>query len=141
MRQQAGAAHIVNTGSISGCGPNPRATTMAAGAYITSKYAVVGLSETLRDELEPDGIGVTVLCPAGVRSRIFEAERNRPEALGGPAPATAEQWEGMEPREIGLLLLDAVLEDRLFVFTETWPRRFIERRHARMMAAFDVLDS
>ena len=78
---------------------------------------------------------------AGVRSRIYEAERNRPEALGGPAPASAEQWEGMEPREIGLLLLDAVREDRLFVFTETWPRRFIGRRHARMMAAFDVLDS
>ena len=47
MRQQAGAAHIVNTGSISGCGPYPRPTTMAAGAYITSKYAVVGLSEAL----------------------------------------------------------------------------------------------
>ena len=141
MRQQAGAAHIVNTGSISGCGPYPRPTTMAAGAYITSKYAVVGLSEALCDELEPEGIGVTVLCPAGIRSRIFDAERNRPETLGGPAPAPVDQWEGMEPREIGRMLLDAVREDRLFVFTETWPRRFIERRHARMMAAFDVLDA
>ena len=101
MRQQAGAAHIVNTGSISGCGPYPRPATMAAGAYITSKYAVVGLSESLRDELEPEGIGVTVLCPAGVRSRIFDAARNRPKALGGPASAPVAQWEGMEPREIG----------------------------------------
>ena len=141
MRQQAGGAYIVNTGSISGCGPYPRPTTMAAGAYITSKYAVVGLSEALHDELEPEGIGVTVLCPAGIRSRIFEAERNRPEGLGGPAPAPVDQWEGMEPREIGRMLLDAVREDRLFVFTETWPRRFIERRHARMMAAFDLLEA
>ncbi len=82
-----------------------------------------------------------MLCPAGIRSRIFDAERNRPEALGGPGPAPVDRWEGMEPGEIGRMLLDAVREDRLFVFTETWPRRFIERRHARMMAAFDVLDA
>ena len=141
MRQQDGAAYIVNTGSISGCGPYPRPTTMAAGAYITSKYAVVGLTEALRDELEPDGIGVTALCPAGIRSRIFDAARNRPDALGGAAPASVDQWDGMEPTEIGRMVLDAVREDRPFVFTDTWPRRFIERRHQRMMAAFDLLET
>lgn len=141
MRQQDGAAYVVNTGSISGCGPYPRPTTMAAGAYITSKYAVVGLTEALRDELEPDGIGVTALCPAGIRSRIFDAARNRPEALGGAAPASVDQWEGMEPTEIGRMVLDAVREDQLYVFTDTWPRRFIERRHKAMMAAFDLLET
>ncbi len=114
---------------------------MLAGAYITSKYAVVGLTESLHDELEPDGIGVTALCPAGIRSRIFDAARNRPEALGGAAPASVDQWEGMEPTEIGRMVLDAVREDRPFVFTDTWPRRFIERRHQRMMAAFDLLEA
>ena len=141
MREQAGAAHIVNTGSISGCAPYPRPRTMLAGAYITSKYAVVGLTESLHDELEPEGIGVTALCPAGIRSRIFDAERNRPAALGGPAPAPVEQWEGMEPTEIGRMVLDAVREDQLYVFTDTWPRRFIERRHEAMMAAFDLLET
>ena len=116
-----------------------------AHPHATERVAVVhnGIIENfqaLRDELEPERIGVTVLCPAGIRSRIFDAERNRPAALGGPAPAPVDQWEGMEPREIGRMLLDAVREDRLFVFTETWPRRFIERRHARMMAAFDLLE-
>ena len=141
MRAQAGTAHIVNTGSISGCAPYPRPRTMLAGAYITSKYAVVGMTESLRDELEPDGIGVTALCPAGIRSRIFDAERNRPEALGGPAPAPVEQWEGMEPREIGRMVLAGVRADRPFVFTEAWPRGFIERRHERLMAALDALET
>ena len=141
MRRQDGAAYIVNTGSISGCAPYPRPTTMLAGAYITSKYAVVGLTESLHDELEPDGIGVTALCPAGIRSRIFDAARNRPDGLGGPAPAPVDQWDGMEPAEIGRMVLDAVREERLYVFTDTWPRRFIERRHERMMAAFDLLET
>ena len=141
MRRQAGAAHIVNTGSISGCAPYPRPTTLLAGAYITSKYAVVGLTESLHDELEPEGIGVTALCPAGVRSRIFDAARNRPEALGGPAAASVEQWEGREPAEIGRMVLDAVREDRLYVFTDAWPRGFVERRHERMLAAFELLEA
>src|SRR3954447_10608790 len=58
--------HIVNTASTGGL--------MAPGgiaAYCASKYAVVGLSESLRAELAPAGIGVSVLCPGGVRSNLF----------------------------------------------------------------------
>ena len=77
--------------------------------------------------------------PASARASSRPSATAR-KALGGPAPASVDQWEGMEPREIGRMLLDAVSEDRLFVFTDTWPRRFIERRHERMMAAFDLLE-
>src|SRR6185437_6626548 len=64
VRRQWG--HIVNTGSTGGL--------MAPGgiaAYCASKFAVVGLSESLRAELAPAGIGVSVLCPGGVRSNLF----------------------------------------------------------------------
>src|SRR5439155_19560312 len=48
------------------------------GVYNTSKYAVVGLSETLAKDLRPYGIGVSVLCPMGVATQIRASERNRP---------------------------------------------------------------
>ena len=64
MRAQGAAAHIVNTGSISGLYPTPN-----QGAYTATKYAVVGYSERLRAELEPEGIGVSVLWPSGVARR------------------------------------------------------------------------
>jgi NAD(P)-dependent dehydrogenase (short-subunit alcohol dehydrogenase family) len=77
-----GTGHVVNVASIAGLAP------IAGGGnapYAASKFAVVGLSETLRVELDalaPD-IGVTVVCPGPVATRIREAERNRPAALGG----------------------------------------------------------
>lgn len=65
MHRQGGG-HIVNTGSISGVIPVP-----GQALYNTTKYAVVGLSESLRLELEPEGISVTVACPGPVVSRIW----------------------------------------------------------------------
>ena len=68
--------HIVNTASMAGL-----IASQGLGVYNTSKYAVVGLSETLAKDLQPYGIGVSVLCPMGVETRIRESERSRPAAL------------------------------------------------------------
>ena len=57
--------HVVNTASMAGL-----VATRGLGIYNTSKYAVVGLSETLAKDLAPHGIGVSVLCPMGVATRI-----------------------------------------------------------------------
>lgn len=65
MRAQGGG-HIINTASIAGVIPVP-----GQALYNTTKYAVVGLSESLRFELEPEGIGVTVVCPGPVVSKIW----------------------------------------------------------------------
>ena len=77
--------HIVSTASIAGLISN------RSIAYDVSKYGVVALSEGLRPELAPRGIGVSVLCPGYVRTRIVESGRNLPERfagkVGGP-PAT-----------------------------------------------------
>lgn len=75
-----GSGHVVNTASIAGLAPIPGGGN---GAYTASKHAVVGLSETLTVELAAVGakVGVTVLCPGPVPSRIHMAARNRPPEL------------------------------------------------------------
>ena len=75
-----GHGHVVNTASIAGLAPIPGGGN---GAYTASKHAVVGLSETLSVELAAVGadVGVTVLCPGPVPSRIHTAARNRPSEL------------------------------------------------------------
>jgi NAD(P)-dependent dehydrogenase (short-subunit alcohol dehydrogenase family) len=75
-----GSGHVVNTASMAGLTPVPGGGN---GAYTASKHAVVGLSETLAVELAAIGadVGVTILCPGPVPSRIHHAERNRPADL------------------------------------------------------------
>jgi NAD(P)-dependent dehydrogenase (short-subunit alcohol dehydrogenase family) len=78
LRAGHGERHVVITSSSSFFVPGVR-----LGAYVTSKYAVVGFGEVLRLELEPEGIGVTMLFPAGMETRHLESSAlARPEALG-----------------------------------------------------------
>ncbi len=69
--------------------------------YATSEYAVVAMSEGLAKQVGPLGIGVTVVCPGYVRTRIGESSRNRPERYGParrPDPnSTAESWRLRRP--------------------------------------------
>jgi NAD(P)-dependent dehydrogenase (short-subunit alcohol dehydrogenase family) len=98
--------------------------------YATSKFAVVAMSEGLAMQLEPLGIGVTVLCPGFVRTRISGSGRNRPERYGparAPDPASpagrlaAEsarlQQAGLDPADIAAQALTAIREEELYVFT------------------------
>src|SRR5713226_3989798 len=80
MIAQKEPGHIVNTASMAGL-----VATRGLGIYNTSKYAVVGLSETLAKDLAPHGIGVSVLCPMGVATRIGASDRNRPQHLKNAA--------------------------------------------------------
>ena len=68
--------HIVNTASIAGLGG-----AAGLGVYCTSKFAVVGLSESLHHDLaaRDSHVGVSVLCPGFVNTRIFESDRNMPD--------------------------------------------------------------
>ena len=74
----AGEGHVVNTASMAGV-----VGITGLGVYNASKFAVVGMSEALRADLADSGVGVSVLCPGMVRTRILESERNRPDALVG----------------------------------------------------------
>jgi NAD(P)-dependent dehydrogenase (short-subunit alcohol dehydrogenase family) len=77
-------AHVMATSSSGGL------VAGTLGVYVTTKFAVVGIMESLRTELEGKNVGVSVFCPGLVRSDIINSERNRPAELaneGGKAPA------------------------------------------------------
>ena len=80
MREQGTPAHIVNTASIAGL----LSGVAFIGPYCATKVAVVSISETLAQELaiEESPIGVSVLCPSSVDTKVMESERGRPAALG-----------------------------------------------------------
>jgi NAD(P)-dependent dehydrogenase (short-subunit alcohol dehydrogenase family) len=91
---QQGEGHIVNTASMAGLLAAP-----GMGAYNASKHAVVAISETLYRELEltgaSPGVGVSVLCPGFVKTRIAEADRNWPTRLGAhPRSPRRASWSG-----------------------------------------------
>ncbi|MBN8832630.1 MAG: SDR family NAD(P)-dependent oxidoreductase [Sphingomonadales bacterium] len=78
MKARGLGGYIVNTASM--------ASFLAAGApgiYNTTKFAVRGLTESLRYGLAPHGIGVSVLCPGLVNSYIYASDDVRPDALKG----------------------------------------------------------
>src|SRR6202171_439349 len=77
IRKHGEGGHIVNTASMAGI-----YSGLGFSPYVASKFAVVGMSEGLATQLRPLGIGVTVLCPGYVRTRIGESGRNRPERYG-----------------------------------------------------------
>ena len=112
------------------------------GVYNTSKYAVVGLSETLQKDLRPFNIGVSVLCPMGVTTNIGRSERSRPADLknpGGPPPTDGIELIGryLTPEHVAGRVLRAVKANRLYVITHEEAREPLRRRFERMDKAFE----
>jgi short-subunit dehydrogenase len=108
------------------------------GPYNASKFAVVAISETLHAEqrmLQQD-IGVSVLCPGFVSTRIFESGRNRPEEFGGPpeeGPGEGGQGRqmienGLPPSDVADHVVDAVRDGRFYVLTHPGMKPAIEAR-------------
>jgi NAD(P)-dependent dehydrogenase (short-subunit alcohol dehydrogenase family) len=121
---EQGEGHIVNTASMAGLTSPPFMST-----YNVSKHAVVTLSETLFADLAlagASGVGVSVLCPGWVRTRIHEAARNRP---GSPAPDVdgptagfgdfvgALIADGLDPDDVADQVIDAILTRRFYILT------------------------
>lgn len=133
MIAQGEPGHVVNTASMAGL-----VASQGLGVYNTSKYAVVGLSETLAKDLRAYGIGVTVVCPMGVRTRIRQSERNRPAELASPA-ARGEPVEligrTLEAAEVAAMVLDAIRANRLYVITHDEGLEPLRRRFERLERA------
>jgi NAD(P)-dependent dehydrogenase (short-subunit alcohol dehydrogenase family) len=145
IRAHGEGGHIVNTASMAGM-----VSGLGLSPYATSKFAVVGMSEGLATELQPLGIGVTVVCPGFVRTRISESGRNRPERYGprwtpdaaSPAGAlTARLTEltrsGLDPSDVAVRVLTAIHDDELYVFTHPEMRDGLKSRFAAILAAMD----
>jgi NAD(P)-dependent dehydrogenase (short-subunit alcohol dehydrogenase family) len=138
MRETAGERHIVNTGSMSGLIVRAGLTL---GVYSASKHAVVAYTEALRNELAPEGIGVSVLCPATVATRISDAGRNRQAEYGGPfqrnVPASAAVNQGMDPTDVGRLVVRGIRENRLYIQTHREGRETVDARYRALSASFE----
>ena len=137
FRDQGTPAHIVNTGSEHSLGvPNTQ-----IGFYTATKHAVLGLTDVLRREV-PDHMGVSILCPGIVRTEIWNAARNRPEALGGPQDGPPEAQvimdQGMDAREIGRRAVAGVERGDFYIFTHSHVRKFVEERTTEILATFDA---
>lgn len=113
--------HIVNTASMAGLLSFP-----GMGAYNVAKFAVVTMSEVLSLETRDTGLGVSVLCPGFVQTRIHESDRNRPEHLVPRDQPTPEQEEmramvgelvagGKDPAEIADHVVDAIRTGRFYI--------------------------
>ena len=141
IRAHGEGGHIVNTASMAGMNSG-----LGFSPYAASKFAVVNMSEGLAMQLEPLGIGVTVVCPGFVRTRISENARNRPERYGRSEPPGAlttrlaeRVRSGLEPSDVAAQVVTAISEDELYVFTHhdaNW-RAELEARFAAILAAMD----
>ncbi len=146
LRSQGTPAHIVNTASVAGI----LSGVMFIGPYAATKSAVVSISETLRQEFAfaQLPIGVSVLCPSSVDTRVMESERGRPPALGterrreaaeGFRLAIRESFTGptgMSPAQVADRVLEAVRSGRFWVITHPGEKPSVEQRVAEMLAEF-----
>ena len=140
IRRHGGEGHIVNTASIAGfqIGGHRR-----SGSYGAMKFAVVALSESIAYDLKDSPIGVSVLAPAAVRTRIYTSGENRPERFGGPysEPGNdafqSELDDGLEPDVVGERVVRAIRHNEFYVFTHMHTKDWLRARHQRIIAAFD----
>jgi NAD(P)-dependent dehydrogenase (short-subunit alcohol dehydrogenase family) len=139
-----GEGHVVNTSSMGGLIAGPWMSP-----YHATKHAAVALSESVHHELAAIGspVGVSVLCPGSVRTRIHEAYRNWPARYGpwpaGPdAPGIAE-WRrtasatvesGTDPALIATAVRDAIVGDRFWILTHPEFSGLVQDKYRR---AFD----
>jgi len=146
IRAHGEGGHFVNTASMAGMNGG-----LGFSPYTAAKFAVVGMSEGLSQQLKPYGIGVSVLCPHFVRTRIGESGRNRQgrygETQAPPDPASpngqmlalisASIAAGLDPADVAARVLAAIRDDELYVFTHPDMRGHVDARFAAIQAAMD----
>ena len=138
MLKAGGARHIVNTASLTGL----VAIEAVGSVYTASKYALIGMSEILQQELAQTEVGVTILCPGAVNTRILESERNRPDSSAtaetAPVPGGLDESfvRMIEPVDVAAMVLDAVRDNKLYVVTHPEWFPMIEQRVKLLESAF-----
>jgi NAD(P)-dependent dehydrogenase (short-subunit alcohol dehydrogenase family) len=145
MAAQDGEKHIVLTASIAGLAP------FSMTIYSTTKYAIVGMGESLAQESEANGygIGVSILCPGGVDTKFGTSDRNRPDGQAGGQVSPIGTSRGsrgsdpdrlqtaMHPRDVGVCVREAIVDGDLYIVPHPYTRALVEARFARLGAAYD----
>ncbi len=136
--------HVVNTGSIGGFQVR-KSEHWHQALYAATKYAVTALSEGLRMDLEEFGIGVSVLAPSAVATKIGTSDRNRPGRFGGPAEGSLKpvvdqmlRQTGVSPDIVGERVIQGIIDNEAYIFTHLDVRAWLEERHRAIEAAFDA---
>ncbi len=131
---EQGEGHVVNTASLAGL-----TSPGMLGPYNVTKHSVVTMSETLYRDLDAVGsrVGVSVLCPGFVQTRIAESERNRPD--WAPADLQAQGVEfhgvvrnlvaaGIRPSAVAEKVIYAVRHNRFYIITHDDTHAMVETR-------------
>jgi len=133
---------ILNVSSMAGMGGVPY-----SGAYTASKAAVVALSESWAAELQDKRIGVSVLCPAFVQTRIYDSERNRPDKYKSEnyqienessfSKQTKQMVkDGIDVSIVGKRVVEAINHGELYIFTHPNYRQVNQERFNGIDEAF-----
>lgn len=141
---EQGEGHVVNTASAAGLITGP-----GMAAYFASKHGVVALTEALANDLVMSGngaVGVSVLCPEFVRTRIHEAERNLPSTVevaptdGEPNALISQQLfgqmveGGIDPADVAAEVLDAVRSNRFWILPHDTTLPLAQQRWSKIAA-------
>lgn len=131
MQAQGEGGYFINTASMAGHLASPQ-----MGAYTATKFAVVGLSESLRLDLADHNIGVSVLCPGWVKTDINKAHLNRPSGTRdvgqdqNPETQTISQAveDGLPATHVAQWAIECMQAGRFYIFTHPSMRRWIQKR-------------
>lgn len=136
--------YIVNTASLAGHASGAG----TGGPYNATKFAVVGYSETLREQLAPHNIGCSALCPAWVATDIHKSGFRAPSAAGVDVDAAmqTERFQqmdavlstGLSADVVGEYTLDCMLADRMHIFTHPDFLAGLEARWASLRADYQA---
>lgn len=139
IRAQGEGGHIVNTSSMAGMVPLP-----GLAAYSTAKYAVRGFSESLRVQLAEKGIGVSCLFPGATRTAIVPLPEDDPENIKeeGAPQFLKDLWDAMrgaiDPLDTGKAVVQAIRENRFYIFTNREFLDEVKQRHREIEDAFPL---
>ena len=139
IRAHGEGGHIVNTSSMAGMIPVPG----FVGSYSTAKFAIRGMSDSLRLALVPYKIGVSVLCPGHVATRAMSGgavyrstHDSHAETEATPPPGEM----GMDPRKVGDRVLKAIHNNELYIFPHGEFKEEVAGYFQRMLDAFPGME-
>ena len=127
--------HVVSTASVAGLISIP-----GTGPYNATKYAVVGIMETMMAEQRGTSLGVSVLCPGLVATNLGTSARNRQDQYGGAAKPNPKDAiagslsDGLDPDIVGRQVLEAIQDNQSYIFTNPALGAQIEARFKRIQA-------
>jgi NAD(P)-dependent dehydrogenase (short-subunit alcohol dehydrogenase family) len=141
LLEQGAGGHIAFTASFAGLVPNA-----GLGTYTVAKYGVVGLAETLAREVRDNDIGVSVLCPMVVETKLASnSERIRGADYGLASTPVVTDTSGSVPGQddtlrvddVARLTADAIVANRLYILPHAAARESVRRRFERIDRTFD----